>query len=405
MRKPSKSIIATLFIILFITGFILAIIFNTQFSVLRRNPFNTSKLNILVVGYDSSINGPPRADTIILASVDLDTKEVGILSIPRDTRVEIPGHGVNRVNASHAFGGVKLTHETLESFLNVRIDYYVETDFQGFARIVDAIGGVKVYIEEPLHYVDKAGGLYIDLPAGEHLLNGEKALEYVRFREPVYGDIGRIKRQQKFIKSMIKKVLSPDTIVKLPAIYKIFRESVKTNIPLKDISPFIHLFKDVNLDNIQAEIVPGEPRYIDGVSYWISDRKKLGILVENLIMSKEYINNGQYHLVINNGNGVTGLAGELSDELEKYGFYIEKIGNADHFDYNNTLIKYYDIRDKNCAFKIQKLIGGKVKHVEDTEKGFLEIIIGHDYLKRIDYKEEKKKIEKKEDKGVGKKDE
>ena len=148
----------------------LSFIMDTEFWALQNNPFRDSKLNILVVGYDSSINGPPRADTIILASIDLKSKEMGILSIPRDTRVKIPDYGMNRINATHAYGGIELTANTLESYLGVQIDYYLETDFQGFARIIDAIGGVEIEIKEPLNYVDKAGGLYIDLPAGNRSL-------------------------------------------------------------------------------------------------------------------------------------------------------------------------------------------------------------------------------------------
>src|SRR6056297_2406736 len=104
-----KKGILILFIVLIIIGFTLAYVLNNNFSVIRGNPFSTSKINILIIGYDSTINGPPRADTIILSSIDLNTKETGVLFIPRDTRVDIPGHGKNRINASHAFGGVELT--------------------------------------------------------------------------------------------------------------------------------------------------------------------------------------------------------------------------------------------------------------------------------------------------------
>lgn len=384
MQRFSKSaLLVAGLILVIIIGFLLAFIFNTDFRALKLNPFKSSKLNILVIGYDSSINGPPRADTILLASIDLKTREVGVLSIPRDTRVSIPGHGVNRINAAHAFGGIDLTVQTLESFLNVPIDYYVETDFDGFARIIDAIGGVELTIKESLHYVDKAGGLYIDLPAGRQKLNGEEALEYVRFREELKGDIGRIERQQKFLKAMVKSLLNPDIIVKLPAIYKETRKAVNTNIPIQDISPFIHLIKDMKMEQFKTVMLPGEPKYINGASYWIADKEKLEILVNNLIRSKEYITNSRYQISILNGNGVPGLANRLASEIEKYGFKIGKVANADNFNYKQTLIKYFDTRDKKIALGIRRLIGGKIVYQgieEDEEKDNLKIIIGADYF-------------------------
>ncbi len=378
-----KKGILILFIVLIIIGFTLAYVLNNNFSVIRGNPFSTSKINILIIGYDSTINGPPRADTIILSSIDLNTKETGVLFIPRDTRVDIPGHGKNRINASHAFGGVELTDEILESFLDIPIDYYVETNFKGFAKIIDSLGGIEINIEEPLHYVDNAGGLYINLPAGENKLNGEEALQYVRYREPTYGDIGRVERQRKFIKALMKKVISPDIIMKLPSLLKETVSAVNTNIPLKDVSPFVRLVKNMDLNMMKTAMVPGKPQYINGASYWIAEKEELKILIDNLIRSKEYIKNSKYKISIFNGNGSSGIAGKLGNELEKYGFIISNIDNAGNFNYQDTIIKYYDRRDKNTAIGIRKLIGGKIQYKEE-EKTEIEIIVGNDYLKRIE---------------------
>ncbi|MFI5359278.1 MAG: LCP family protein [Halanaerobiales bacterium] len=354
-------------ILLIVISMLLIYFFKSDFWALRNNPFGSSKLNILVIGYDSSINGPPRADTIILASIDLERKEIGLLSIPRDTRVKIPGHGMNRVNASLAFGGIDLTLATLEDFLAVPIDYYVQTDFQGFARIIDAIGGVELDIKEPLKYVDRAGGVYIDLPAGRRVLNGKESLDYVRYREPVKGDIGRVERQQKFIKAMVKRVLSPDIIVKLPAIYNEIRQAVDTNIPVQDITPFMRLITEMDLRRMETVTLPGEPQYINGASYWVPDNEETKILVNNLIRSKEYIKNGQYNLRIVNGNGVPGQAAKFASKMEKYGFNIHSLANASRYDYLTTEIHYYDEANEEIAMKIKELIGGKLCFVETTE--------------------------------------
>lgn len=352
---------------LIIISLLLVYFFKSDFWALRNNPFGSSKLNVLIIGYDSLINGPPRADTIILSSIDLEEKEIGLLSIPRDTRVDIPGHGTNRINASYAFGGVELTIDTLEEYLAVPIDYYIETDFQGFARIIDAIGGVEVDINEPLKYEDKAGGLYIDLPAGKRLLNGEESLEYVRFREPIKGDIGRVERQQKFIKAMIKRVLSPDIIVKLTAIYTEINQAIDTNIPVQDITPFIRLVKDINLTNIETVTLPGEPKYINGASYWVPVEEEIEILVNKLIRSKEYIKNGQYSIRIVNGNGIPGQASKMAAEMEKYGFDIHSLANASSYNYETTEIIYYSKKNERVARNISGLIGGKIQYIEVAE--------------------------------------
>jgi len=384
-KVRNRFFIVGLILLIFISVLLLYF-FKSDFWALRNNPFGSSKLNILVIGYDSLINGPPRADTIILASIDLESKEIGLLSIPRDTRVNIPGHGMNRVNASLAFGGIDLTLETLENFLAVPIDYYVQTDFQGFARIIDAIGGVEVDIKSPLKYVDKAGGTFIDLPAGRRILNGKESLDYVRYREPVMGDIGRVERQQKFVKAMVKRVLNPDIIVKLPAIYNEFRQAVDTNIPVQDITPFMRLVTELDLNRMGTVTLPGEPKYINGASYWVPDNEETKILVNNLIRSKEYIKNGQYNLRIVNGNGVPGQAAKFASKMEKYGFNIHSLANASRYDYLTTEIYYYDKANEEIAMKIKELIGGKLYFIEATEdepggRGEdIQIIIGADNI-------------------------
>ncbi len=379
MLKRFKNPKLTFLIIFFLgAGIILAFFFNDSFSKLRNNPFASSKVNILIAGYDSTVNGPPRADTIILSSIDIKTNEVGLLFIPRDTRLHIPGEGINRINASHAFGGIELTVETLENFLDVPIDYYVETDFSGFERVINLLGGVKINIKERLHYIDKAGGLYIDLPAGERVLNGKEALHYVRYRG-VTGDIGRVERQQKFIQAVIRKVTTPSIIPKLPALYKEFRESVNTNVPVQDITPFLSLAKNVDFSKIKSVMLPGEPKYINGASYWVPVPKKINIIVETLIRSKEYIKNNEYQIDIYNGNGASGVATHLAEDLEKYGFVINKVANAAYFNYQQTIITYYNKEDAKVANSIQELIGGKVEYKE-ADKTDLEIIIGQDYI-------------------------
>mgnify|MGYP006277398583 FL=1 len=377
IKQINWKIVGILFLILIIS-LSLYILLNDDFSLVNLNPFRKSKVNILIAGYDSSINGPPRADTIIVASVNLNTNSIGLLFIPRDTRVKVNGHGYDRINASHAYGGIELLKETVEDFINVKLDYYLETDFNGFAKIINLLGGIDVHIDRPLHYVDKAGGLYIDLPAGNVHLDGKKALQYVRYRG-TRGDIGRVSRQQKFIQAVMEKATSSQVILKLPSIYKEVMDSVNTNIPVRDITPFVKLAKKANLNNLKTEMVPGRPEYINGASYWIPDNDSLSIMVDNLIRSKEYIQNDQYHITILNGNGVSGVASEAAEELKKYGFNINEVANADNFDYEETII-YYKDGNKKIANGLKDILGGSIEKSEELDTDF-QVILGKKFVK------------------------
>lgn len=376
LKKINWKIVG-IFILIVIISLSLYIFLNDEFSLVNLNPFRKSKMNILVAGYDSAINGPPRADTIIVASVNLDTNNIGLLFIPRDTRVKINGHGYDRINASHAYGGISLLKDTVEDLLNIKLDYYVETDFQGFAKIINLIGGIDITIEKSLHYVDKAGDLHIDLPAGNVHLNGEKALEYVRYRG-TKGDIGRVARQQKFLQAVMKKATSSKAVFNLPSIYKEVMDSVNTNIPLKDITPFAKLVNKTNLDNLKTEMVPGRAEYINGASYWIPSEEDLKIMVDKLIRSKEYIQNDKYQITILNGNGVSGVASEAADELEKYGFNIKKTDNAENFNYQETII-YYQNGNRKIASGLKEIMGGKIEKNEEIEADF-QIILGKNFV-------------------------
>ena len=383
-RLPKKVWIIGIIVLILIISYALAFYFYyyKDFSVQEEDPFSTSKITILVTGSDTPVEGSPRSDTIFLVSIDLEEGDTGILFIPRDTKTNISGYGTYKLNATYAFGGIEMVEETLESYLQVPIDYYVDLDFSGFVGIVDILGGIEVDVEEDLHYRDSAGDLEIDIPRGRQKLDGEQALDYVRYREPIYADIGRIERQQKFIRSGFKRLKNPDIVTKLPAIYNELRKNINSNIPYGDITPFIRILKQMDLQQLQIETLPGEPKYIDGVSYWIPYEEQIEGLVDSLIRSKEYIKNQQYSVLIYNGNGVSGAAGEAARELEIFGFNIEGLRNAAHFNHGTTMITYFDSDHEQIAFGIQKILGGNIV-LEEEEAGNgkrFEIILGRDYV-------------------------
>jgi anionic cell wall polymer biosynthesis LytR-Cps2A-Psr (LCP) family protein len=134
--------------------------------------------------------------------------------------------------------------------------------------VVDALGGVEVEVEKPMYYVDRAQGLFINLKPGRQVLNGEKALQYVRFRHDPLGDIGRIKRQQAFLQALIAKAQDPSTLARLPALFESLKQALRTNIPLENILQLALWFKGLEEKAVTMDILPGEPVYLNGLSFW-----------------------------------------------------------------------------------------------------------------------------------------
>ena len=162
-----------------------------------------SRINVLLLGIDdgdseAAESEPKRTDAMMLASFDPEGNEVALVSMPRDTMVQIPGHkGYDKINAAYAYGGVILAKQTVANLLRVPIHYYVLVDWRAFKESIDLIGGVDLYVDKDMYYEDPYADLVIDIKHGYQHLNGELAGQYVRFRKDELGDIGRVQRQQK----------------------------------------------------------------------------------------------------------------------------------------------------------------------------------------------------------------
>ncbi len=243
------------------------------------------KSTIMIMGVDAREDDVGRSDTLMIAAVDPKRNQASLLSVPRDTRVKIAGHGWDKINAAYAYGsaksgilgGEKLAQRTVEDFLGVNIDHYVVIDTHAFQKIIDAIGGIDIDVEKRMYYEDPwddDGGLVIDLRPGKQHMDGKTAVTYVRYRDEE-GDIGRIKRQQKFMKACMDKVTSPAIIPKLPTVIKEVMSSVKTDLSFRQLLEFAGTLKEAQKNGLKTEMVPGRPLYISGVSYWIPDVEKL----------------------------------------------------------------------------------------------------------------------------------
>ena len=235
------------------------------------------KKNVVVLGVDErkEDNDAGRSDTLFVVMFDTAKKNVSLLSIPRDTRVRIDKHGWDKINHAYAYGGRELTQKTVEQFLGLRINNYVMVDFKGFKGLVDAIGGIDINVEQDMYYHDTWDGFTIDLKKGRQHLDGETAIQYVRYRDEE-GDIGRIRRQQHFLMAVYEKIASADMLLHIPGLSRQLMSMIKTDLPLGDmvdIGKALHAM--VRNKGLVMATVPGTPEYIGGVSYWLPDIKEM----------------------------------------------------------------------------------------------------------------------------------
>lgn len=251
------------------------------------------KSTIMIMGVDTREDDVGRSDTLMLATIDPKKDQAALLSIPRDTRVKIKGHGFDKINAAYAFGsakggvlgGEKLAQDTVENFLGVNVDHYIVINTHAFQKIIDALGGIDINVEKRMYYEDPwddDGGLLIDLQPGMQHMDGKTAVTYVRYRDEE-GDIGRIKRQQKFVAACMDKLTSPSIIPKLPVVISEVVSSVKTDLSVRQLLEFAGTLKESRKNGLKTDMVPGKPLYINGVSYWIPDIAELRATLANTL--------------------------------------------------------------------------------------------------------------------------
>ena len=234
------------------------------------------KATVMIMGVDKRNDDVGRSDTLMVATLDPDKNQAALLSIPRDTRVKIKGHGYDKINAAYAYGDRKLSQQTVEGLLGIKIDHYIVIDIHGFTKIIDALGGVDIDVEKRMYYEDPwddDGGLYIDLQPGMQHMDGKTAVTYVRYRDEE-GDIGRIRRQQKFMKAVMDKLVSPAIIPRLPSMVSAMYDAVETDMSISELLSFMGTLQEAKDNGLKSEMLPGKPVYIDDISYWIPDISK-----------------------------------------------------------------------------------------------------------------------------------
>lgn len=229
-----------------------------------------------------------RTDTIIVVHVDTKTGHVSMMSVPRDTMVQLPGHGIQKMNAAAEFeGGPTGTVTTVNRLLGTNIKYYVLTNFNGFKAVIDALGGVEIDVPTAMHY--HASNVNIDLQPGLQLLSGTQALGFVRWRETALGDIARTQDQQMLLKAIAHRLLTPSGLLHLPLVLPAMGKAVNTNLPGHDLVTLMGIARGMGTSThpILSETLPGDYLTYQGLSYWFVDPKDAVQYYANLIKGQK----------------------------------------------------------------------------------------------------------------------
>ncbi|WP_018212612.1 LCP family protein [Desulfitobacterium hafniense] len=244
-----------------------------------------NRISVLLIGADQRPEEQSfNTDTIILATIDPKSARVSLLSIPRDTRVSIPGHKDIKINGVAPLTDLDNLVDVVSDLVGIPISGYIQTNFNGFKQIIDTLGGITVDVEKDMYYEtgDDEDG-YINLKKGLQKLDGSKALQYARFRNDGLGDISRTARQQIVLKAVAGEMLKLGTLPKLPWLIPQLNEAVNTNLQLGDmfkIAKTAVKFKDVE---IYTQTLPGSFHDMNGISYWDVDPEQVKEVVSNLL--------------------------------------------------------------------------------------------------------------------------
>lgn len=256
-------------------------------------PFLNQKQNILLLGIDSNGKGSGafsgRSDSIIILSIDPFSKTVNAISIPRDSKVYLADNkGLDKINAAHAYGGADLTIKTIEQTFGLKIDHYLAINYNAIKELVTILGGVPINVEKRMRYRDRTAKLNIDLYPGLQVLNSEQAEGYLRFRHDAISDIGRMQRQQWFVRGVVEKLQSPEIITKIPQLIQTMSENIETDMNIFDLTKFATYAKQVDFSKVQSATLPGKPSNRGHVSYMIIDSEKTQEIIDRLIYRTDF---------------------------------------------------------------------------------------------------------------------
>ncbi|MGY1726616.1 LCP family protein [Geodermatophilus sp. SYSU D01062] len=370
-----------------------------------RAALTPEQLAELTAGEDSGIN----TDTMILVHVPADGSRASFVSFPRDSYVEIPGYGMDKLNAAYAYGyaevddaapeadrqagGAQLLVQTISQLTGLQIDHYAEVDLLGFFNLTSVVGGVDVNLCEAVDDSTYSGAVF---PAGPQTISGADALEFVRQRHGLpRGDLDRIVRQQVFIGGVLRKMLSEDVLLDLGKQRELIQaasESLTIDQDL-DLLDLAQQMQSVTAGSIEFQTIPivGDDRDEQGRSILrLADEDELHEFFAELSAEPEApaaeapaapatVAPAEVSVAVYNGSGTPGLAADAASSLETAGFPVTSTGNADSSDYERTTIRHA-AGDEALAATLAGQVPGAVTEVaDDATSGTVQLVLGADF--------------------------
>jgi LCP family protein required for cell wall assembly len=348
-------------------------------------------INILLIGSDSRHGENARSDTLIFMNINFQANRVYLISIPRDTRAYIPGRGMDKINAAYAYGQAGLSIRTVQNFFGVDLNHYMEVDFEGFKELVDTLGGIDINVKKGID--DRSSGYSMHIPQGRQRMNGDQALNYVRYRHGD-SDFNRAERQQEFLRALAANTLQARTVLKLPKLIDILHRNVSTDMSKSEMIELGTFLRQLPKNRIESITVTGECKDIEGISYVEADPEFLMELMERVDKGqslapmksqsesdKMSMKNDPGSIAILNGTDKLGLATKARTRLARYGISDIRIGDADNSKYRRTQIKFKE-KDRVWAERFRRLLlkSAVLKEIDSTaSKSGIEIILGSDY--------------------------
>lgn len=342
------------------------------------------RVTILIMGVDKRCgeDGPTRTDSLMLLTIDPVGKTAGILSLPRDLWVEIPGFGINRINQAHYFGegfeypggGPALAVKTVEATLGVKIHHYATINFETFIEVVNLLGGITVDVPEAINdpkYPDSCYGFDpFSLPAGRQQLTGEQALKFARTRATLGGDVDRADRQQLVVLAVREQAVAQfgELLLQAPAFWQTLQKNVRTTLTLDEAVELAWLVQEIPSENIRRAVIDYNDVYVEktpeGEDVLVPIRENIAAIRNELfappaappislveLLDEMTAENAK--VAVWNGTQTFGLAGETQTYLLSKEIQVTEIGNADSSTYASTQVIDYGEHPYTTQYLVQ----------------------------------------------------
>ena len=365
-----------------------AVPFANQYQIAR--PVNILVLGVEPVGESkgdvSKLDMTANSDTILLLRINPNSQLIKVLSIPRSSMVVLPEIGLGQISLANASSVATATRVVSKSLNNVPIDRYLRLRPEGLRELVNALGGVEVFVPQPMSYQDVSQKLTIDLEGGWQTLNGDEAQQFARFQDKENGDLGRVQRQQLLIKALKNRLTNPAIMARLPQIVSVVQNYVDTNLSPEEMLTLANFGAKLDAQNLQMVMLPGflSSLSLDPSSYWLDPASQDRVMSEyfgaKVLSTPKVRSLSTMNIAIQNASGQPSLSRRVASSLKAQGLENVYVSS----DWSDQLAKTEIVvqrGDLTSATELQKVLGlGKVEVAATGDlDSYLTLRLGKDW--------------------------